>query len=52
MSASAAIETAEEEKEEETAMNPAAALAMRKVKRKVVTTDKTVPHITNLNEDP
>jgi len=45
----------EEVKEEEdvmAALNPAAALALRKARRKTVNLDKNVPHITNLNEDP
>ena len=35
------------------ALNPAAALAMRKARRKtLIENDKTVPHVTNLSEDP
>lgn len=49
---------AEEEKEEEeevpAGLNPAAALALRKAKkrRNTIRNDKNMPHITNLNEDP
>lgn len=35
------------------ALNPAAALAMRKARRATITqNDKSIPHVTNLNEDP
>ena len=50
--ASAGVGEAEETKEEEsTAVNPTAALALRKTKR-VAQNEKNEPHITNLNEDP
>lgn len=42
----------EEEKVEEVALNPAQALALRKKRTNVVQNDKTIPHLTNLNEDP
>lgn len=53
----AANGSAEEEKKDEeeiSALNPAAQLAMRKARRTTLTStvDKSVPHITNLNEDP
>ena len=55
-SAAAATSMPEEskvEEEEVSAPNPAAALAMRKARRKtIVNQEKSVPHITNLNEDP
>jgi len=34
------------------AANPAAALALRRAKRNVVNLERSVPHMTNLNEDP
>ena len=33
-------------------MNPAAALALRKARRKTVKMEKNMPHVTNLHEDP
>ena len=48
----AAADTPEEEKAEEVSINPAAALALRKAKKQKFSMDKSVPHITNLNEDP
>ena len=49
--------TAEEEKKDDdedlVSLNPAAQLAMRKARRSTLTqNDKSVPYITNLNEDP
>ena len=48
-----AEEEKKEDEEESMALNPAAALAMRKARRATITqNDKSIPHITNLNEDP